>query len=75
MPNTTQAADYSTPLSEKRTALAVERSFLAFERTLMAWLRTSLSMGWVKQWNLAFWIAGLVAILGAFAFASLVLEW
>ena len=31
--------------------------------------------GMVKQWNLAFWIAGLVAILGAFAFASLVLEW
>jgi len=31
--------------------------------------------GLVKQWNLALWIAGLVAALGVFAFCSLVLGW
>ena len=31
--------------------------------------------GLVKQWNLALWIAALVAALGVFAFWSLVLRW
>jgi len=31
--------------------------------------------GLAKQWNLALWIAALVAALGVFAFWSLVLRW
>jgi len=31
--------------------------------------------GLVRQWNLALWVAALVAALGVFAFCSLVLRW
>ncbi len=31
-------------------------------------------MGLVAQWNLAFWVCGMVAILGVFAFVSLILS-
>jgi putative membrane protein len=31
------------------------------------------NMGLVPQWNLAYWVAGLVSALGVFAFVALVL--
>jgi putative membrane protein len=40
------------------------------------WRRVSAlrGLGLVPQWNLALWIAGFIAILGVFAFLSLVLQ-
>ena len=32
-----------------------------------------IELGLVPQWNLAFWVAGLVSVLGVFAFFSLVM--
>jgi hypothetical protein len=37
-------------------------------------VRTLREYGLVPQWNLALWIASLVAVLGVFAFFSLVLQ-
>ncbi|GAB3341226.1 YidH family protein [Marilutibacter aestuarii] len=40
------------------------------------WRRVNVlrEMGLVAQWNLAFWVCGMVAILGVFAFVSLILS-
>ena len=37
-------------------------------------VRALRELGLVPQWNLALWVAGLVALLGVFAFLSLVLQ-